>query len=118
MPNLALTLDSWIPELYEWQAIENTDTNYDGCKPLSFLVDTVDLPTASKRWKVDLPAHADVTFDSLTTGKWPLRTEEELKARRQAIAAAKTIRPLLDIRPLKTSTIIRYIRKGRETSND
>ncbi len=113
-PYLWLSMTTWIPGLYERQSIEQTlRTTFDGQRPIVFNIDNVELPTATRRWKVSLPEHPEVTFDDLRAGKWPKPTEQELEARQKALELAREVREKLDIRPLKTSTIIRQLREGK-----
>jgi len=113
-PYLSLSLATWVPGLYEWQSIEQTlHTTFNGQRPLVFDIDNVELPTATRRWKVSLPGYPQVSFDDLRAGKWPKPTEQELEVRRKALELAKDVHDKLDIRPLTTSTITRQVRKGK-----
>jgi len=113
-PYLRLTLATWVPGLYEWQSIERMlRTSSDGQRPIVFDVDNVELPTATRRWKVSLSGYPEITFDDLRTGNWPKPTEEELEARSKALELARDVHQKLDIRPLTTSTIIRQLREGK-----
>jgi hypothetical protein len=114
LPYLSLSIAAWVPGLYRWQPTETwAHTTFDGQKPITFYIDTVELPAANKRWKISLPEYPEVTFDDLRAGNWPEPTEQELKARRKALELARDVRPKLDIRPLTTSTIIRQLRDGK-----
>lgn len=113
-PYLSLSIAAWVPGLYEWQSIEQMlHTTFDGQRPIAFDIDTVELPTATRRWKVSLPEYPEVTFDDLRAGNWPKPTEQEIEARRKALELARDVHEKLDIRPLKTSTIIRQLREGK-----
>jgi len=113
-PYLRLSLATWIPGLYEWQSIEQMmHTTFDGQRPIVFDIDNVELPTATRRWKVSLAGYPEITFDNLRTGNWPKPTEEELEARSIALELAQGVHKELDIRPLTTSTIIRQLREGK-----
>ena len=113
-PYLSLSPATWVPGLYEWQSIEQMlHTTFDGQRPIVFNIDNVELPTATRRWKVSLPGYPEVTFDDLRAGKWPKPTEQELAARRKALELARDVHEKLDIRPLSTSTIIRQLREGK-----
>jgi hypothetical protein len=113
-PYLTLGIAAWVPELYRWQPTEvMLQTTYDGQRPIEFYVDTIELQLAKRRWKVSLPGYPQVTFETLQTGNWPKPTEEELEERRKALELARDVYQKLDIRPLKTSTIIRQIREGK-----
>lgn len=111
---LSLDIAAWVPGLYRWQPTEATlQTTYDGQRPIEFYVDTIELPLATRRWKVSLPGYPEVTFENLQAGNWPKPTEQELEERRRALEIARDVYEKLDIRPLKTSTIIRQIREGK-----
>jgi len=111
---LSLGIAAWVPELYQWQPAEAMlQTTYDGQRPVEFYVDTIELPLATRRWKVSLPRYPEVTFEDLRAGNWPKPTEQELEERRKALELARDVYQKLDIRPLKTSTIIRQIREGK-----
>lgn len=113
-PYLSLSLGTWVPGLYQWQSIEQMlGTTFDGQRPIAFEIDTVELPTATRRWKISLPGYPEVTFDDLRAGSWPQPTEQELEARRKALELAQDVHQKLDIRPLTTSTIIRQLREGK-----
>lgn len=114
-PYLTLGLQAWVPELYQWRPIGRLEaTSLDGQQPVMFEIDTIDLPTATRRWKVSSPEHPEITFDDLRTGKWPEPTEEEIKARSKALELAQCVHDKLDIRPLTTTTIVRQLREGKE----
>lgn len=114
-PYIAFGLQAWVPQFYQWRSIESsTPTTFDGQQPMLFEIDTVDLPIAARRWKIDLPEHPQVTFDDLRAGKWSKPTEEELKARGKALELARSVHEKLDIRPLTTATMIRQLREGIE----
>jgi len=114
-PYLTLGLQAWIPELYQWRPIGRlAATSLDGQQPVMFEIDTIDLPIATRRWKVNLPGHPELTFDDLRAGKWPKPTEEEIEARSKALELAQHVHDKLDIRPLTTATIVRQIREGKE----
>ena len=114
-PYIAFGLQAWMPQFYQWRSIEpSTPTTFDGQQPILFEIDTVDLPIAARRWKIDLPEHPRVTFDDLRAGKWPKPTEKELEARSKALELARSVHDKLDIRPLTTATIVRQLREGRE----
>ena len=74
----------------------------------------MDLPIATRRWKVNLFGHPELTFDDLRTGKWPELTEEEIETRTKALELAQHVHAKLDIRPLTTATIVRQLREGKE----
>ena len=113
-PYLSLNLAAWVPGLYRWQSIEQMlHTTFDGQRPVAFDIDTVELPTATRRWKISLPGYPEVTFDDLRAGKWPKPTEQEIEARCKALELARGVYEKLDIRPLTTSTIIRQLREGK-----
>ncbi len=113
-PFVRLSLGTWVPGLYEWQSIEQTlHTTFDGQQPIVFDIDNVELPTATRRWKVSLPGYSEVTFDDLRAGNWPEPTEQELEARRKALELARDVHQKLDIRPLTTATITRQLREGK-----
>jgi len=113
-PYLSLTIAAWVPGLYSWQPTEKLlQTTYDGLRPVEFYIDTVELPIATRRWKVSLPEYPEVTFDDLRAGNWPKPTKQELEARRKALEIARDVHEELDIRPLKTATIIRQLREGK-----
>jgi len=113
-PRLSLSIAAWVPGLYQWQPTEvMLRTTFDGQRPIAFDVDNVELPTATRRWKVTLPRYPEVTFDDLRAGNWPEPTGEELAARCKALELAKDVHEKLDIRPLTTSTIIRQLREGK-----
>lgn len=113
-PYLSLNIAAWAPGLYQWQPAEKmSQTSFDGQRPIVFYTDTIELPTAIRRWKVSLPEHPEATFDDLRAGKWPEPTEEELEARRGALQQARDVHEKLDIRPLTTSTIARQLREGK-----
>lgn len=108
-------LQAWVPQLCRWRSIERSvPTTFDGQQPVLFQVNTIDLPTATKRWKVSLPEHPEITFDNLRAGKWPRPTKEELEARSKALELARGVHDNLDIRPLTTTTIVRQLREGKE----
>ena len=114
-PYLSLSIAAWVPGLYRWQPAETLiKTTFNGQRPITFDVDTIDLSIATRRWKVSLPEYPEVTFDDLRSGNWPEPTEQDLEARRKALDLARDVRQKLDIRPLKTSTIIRQLREGTE----
>jgi hypothetical protein len=114
-PYLTLSISAWVPGIYRWQPADTIlKTTFDEQRPIAFDVDSIDLPTATKRWKVTLPGYPDVTLDDLRAGNWPKPTEQELEERRKALELAREVRQILDIRPLKTSTIIRQLREDRE----
>jgi len=114
-PYLTLGLQAWMPELYQWRPIERlAATSLDGQQPVIFEIDTIDLPTATRRWKVSSPEHPEITFDDLRTGKWPKPTGEELETRSKALELAQHVHDKLDIRPLTTATIVRQLREGKE----
>lgn len=113
-PYLSLSIAAWVPGLYRWQPAEKMlHTTFDGQRPIAFDIDTIELPTATRRWKVSLPGYPAVTFDDLRAGNWPEPTEQELEARHKAIELARDVHEKLDIRPLTTSTIIRQLREGK-----
>ena len=112
---IAFGLQAWMPQLYQWRSIElSASTTFNGQHPVLFEIDTIDLPTATKRWKVSLPEHPEVTFDDLRAGKWPRPTKDELEARDKALELARDVHDKLDIRPLTTATITRQLREGKE----
>lgn len=112
---LAFPLQTWILELYHWHSIEpSIRTTFDGQQPVSFQVDTIGLPLATQRWKLNLPQHPEITFDDLRAGKWPRPTKEELEARGKALDLATSVHDKLDIRPLTAATIVRQLREGKE----
>ena len=114
-PYLTLGLQAWVPELYQWRPIGRlAATSLDGQQPVMFEIDTIDLPIATRRWKVNLPGHPELTFDDLRAGKWPKPTEEEIEARSNALELAQHVHDKLDIRPLTTATIVRQLREGKE----
>ncbi|MCL0053241.1 hypothetical protein M1M86_02010 [Dehalococcoidales bacterium] len=118
-PYLSLNLAAWVPGLYRWQSIEQMLlTTFDGQRPIAFDIDTVELPTATRRWKISLPGYPEVTFDDLQAGKWPKPTEQEIEARHKALELARDVHQKLDIRPLTTSTIIRQLREGKVEDRD
>lgn len=109
---LTSNVGSWVPRLFEWKAVHQmVNTSHNKHQPVSFEIDTIDLPSPAQRWKLSMPGHPEMTFDDLRAGKWPKLTEEELKARQAALLAARRVHDKLDIRPLRTSTIIRQLRK-------
>lgn len=113
-PYLSLSIAAWVPGLYQWQPTEiMLHTTFDGQQPITFDTDTIELPMASRRWKVSLPGYPEVTFDDLRAGNWPEPTEQELEERRKALELARDVHEKLDIRPLTTSTIIRELREGK-----
>ena len=113
-PYVSLSIAAWVPGLYQWQPTETMlRTTFDGQQPIAFDIDTIELPTATRRWKISLPGYPEVTFDDLRAGNWPEVTEQELEARRKALELARDVHDKLDIRPLKTSTIIRQLREGK-----
>jgi hypothetical protein len=112
---LTLGLQAWVPELYQWRPIERLAlTSFDEQQPILFEIDTIDLPTAMRRWKVSSPEHPEITFDDLRTGKWPKPDEEEIEARSEALKLAQYVHDKLDIRPLTTTTIVRQLREEKE----
>lgn len=112
---ITFSLQAWMPQLYRWQSIERSvPTTFDGQQPVLFQVDTIDLPLATRRWKLNLPQHPEITFDDLRAGKWPKPTEKELEARGKALELAKDVYDKLDITPLTTATIVRQLREGKE----
>lgn len=114
-PYLTLGLQAWMPELYQWRPIGRlAETSLDGQQPVMFEIDTIDLPIATRRWRVSLPGHPELTFDDLRAGKWPKPTEEEIEARSKALEFAQHVHDKLDIRPLTTATIVRQLREGKE----
>ncbi len=116
-PYLTLNLTTWVPGLYEWQSIgQMLQTSFDGQRPIAFDIDNVELPTATRRWKVSLPGHPQVTFDDVRAGNLPEPTEQELEARRKALELAYDVHQKLDIRPLTTTTIIRQLREEKAES--
>lgn len=113
---ITLSLQAWMPRLYQWRSIEESVlTTFDGQQPVLFEINTVDLPTATRRWKVSSPEHPEITFDELRAGKWPKPTEEEIEARGKALELAQSVHDKLDIRPLTTATIVRQLREGKES---
>lgn len=113
---ITLSLQAWMPQLYQWRSIEESVlTTFDGQQPVLFEINTVDLPTATRRWKVSFPEHPEITFDELRAGKWPKPTEEEIEARGKALELAQSVHGKLDIRPLTTATIVRQLREGKES---
>jgi len=113
-PYLSFTLATWVPGLYEWQSIgQMLHTTFDGQRPIVFDIDNVELPTATRRWKVSLSGYPEATFDDLRAGRWPKPTKQEIEARHKALELAKDVHEKLDIRPLTTSTIIRQLREGK-----
>jgi hypothetical protein len=118
-PHLSLSIAAWVPGLYQWQPTEKMlETTLDGQQPIAFDIDTIELPLATRRWKVSLPGHPEVTFDDLRAGKWPEPTEQELEKCRNALELAHEARQTLDIRPLTTSIIIRELREGKVENED
>jgi len=114
-PYVTLGLQAWVPELYQWRPVEwLAATSLDGQQPVVFEIDTIDLPIATRRWKVGSPEHPELTFDDLRAGKWPEPTEEEMKKRGKALELAQLVHDKLDIRPLTTTTIVRQLREGKE----
>ena len=112
---LSLSIASYVSGIYSWQPADTTlKTTFNGKQPISFEAHTIDLPTAAQRWSINISGHPEMTFDDLREGNLPEPTDEELEARRKAIELAKGVHEQLDIRPLKTSTIIRMLREGRE----
>lgn len=113
-PYLTLGIAAWVPGLYRWQPTEATlQTTYDGQRPIEFYVDTIELPLATRRWTVSLPGYPKIAFEDLRAGNWPKPTGQELEERHKALELARNVYEKLDIRPLKTSTIIRQIREGK-----
>jgi hypothetical protein len=111
---LSLSIAAWVPGLYRWQPAETMlKTTFDEQWPIAFDTDTIELPLATRRWKVSLPGYPEVTFDDLRASNWPKPTEQELEERRKALELARDVYQKLDIRPLKTSTIIRQLREGK-----
>jgi hypothetical protein len=118
-PYLSLSVAAWVPGLYQWQPAEKMlGTTLDGQQPIAFDIDTIELPVATRRWKVSLPGHPEVTFDDLRAGKWPEPTDQELEKWRKALEIAREVRETLDIRPLTTSIIIRELREGKVEKED
>lgn len=114
-PYLTVGLQAWMPELYQWRPIGRlTLTSFDEQQPVLFEIDTIDLPTATRRWKVSSPEYPGITFDDLRTGKWPKPTEEEIEGRSKALELAQCVHDKLDIRPLTTATIVRQLREEKE----
>lgn len=112
---ITFSLQAWTPQLYQWRSIEPfIPTTLDGQQPMLFEVDTIDLPLATRRWKLSLPQHPEITFDGLRAGKWPKPTEEEMAARGKALELAQRVHDELDIRPLTTAAIVRQLREGIE----
>ena len=112
---ITFSLQAWMPQLYRWRSIERSvPTTFDGQQPVLFEINTIDLPTATRRWKVNLPENPQVTFDDLRAGKWPKPTEEEMAARGKALELAQDVHDKLDIRPRTTTTIVRQLREGKE----
>lgn len=110
---VGFNLTAWMPEFHKWNPVgQQVPTSCNGLQPISFETDTIELPTAVNRWKLSLAEHPEVTFADVRAGNWPERTETELQERHEAIELAREVRPNLDIRPLKTSTIIRQLRDG------
>lgn len=117
-PCLTLGLQAWVPELYQWRPIGRlAATSLNGQQPVMFEIDTIDLPIATQRWKVNLPGHPELTFDDLRAGKWPKPTKEEMEARSKALELAQHVHDKLDIRPLTAATIVRQLREGKEDSD-
>jgi len=113
-PHVALSLDAWVPGLSELRAVEEIEgTELDGQRPISFVVDTIELPTAAARWRVAVPEYPQLTFDDLRQGASPQLTEAQLAARRRALELARTVRDSFDIRPLTTGALLRQIREGK-----
>jgi len=111
---IGLGISNWVPGLYQWQTGQGMlSTSFNGQRPVTFEIDTLDLPIADKRWKVSLSGDVRVSFDDLRDGRWPKPAEVELEKRREALQVAKGIRQVLDIRPLKTSTMVRQLREGK-----
>lgn len=114
-----MNLAAWVPGLYQWQSAEQMlPTSFNGQQPTPFDINTVDLPTATRRWKVSLLRYPEVTFDDLRAGNWPKPSEQELEARRKALELARDVHEKLDIRPLTTATIIRQLREGKTEGRD
>lgn len=110
--HLTSNVGSWIPKLCEWTAVpQMANTSHNKHQPVKFEIDTMDLPTPTRRWKLSMPEHPEATFDDLRAGRWPELTAEELKDRQAALSAARRLHDKLDIRPLRTSTLIRQLRK-------
>ncbi len=113
-PYLSLSIAAWVPGLYQWQSAEQMlPTSFDGHQPIPFDINTVELSTATRRWKISLPGYPEVTFDDLRAGNWPEPTKQELEERRKALELARDVHQKLDIRPLTTSTIIHQLREGK-----
>lgn len=113
-PRLKLRPSTWIPGLTGGQPLDFAmPTNFNGQVPVSIVVDHLDLPIPARRWKVSIPGHPEITFESLREGNYPELTEEEKEARGRALDEADTVRTELDIRPLTTATIVRQIREGK-----
>jgi len=111
-------LQTWMEQPYRWRPIElPSPTTYDGQQPVLFAITNIDLPTATRRWKVSLPGHPEISFDDLRAGKWPRLTAKELEARDNALELARIVRDKLDIKPLTTVILIRQIREGKEGSD-
>lgn len=109
--NLRLNFGGWVPGLCRWRPVgQALLTSFNGQQPVAFSVDDIDLPTAAQRWKVNLSGHPETSFDDLRDGKWPELSREDLETRQQALHLAKAVHDKIDIRPLRTSTIIREIR--------
>jgi len=114
-PYLTLGLQAWVPQLYQWRSVEwLAKTSLDGQQPIMFEIDNIELPTASRRWKVSSPEHPELTFDDLRAGRWPKPSEEEIEARNKALQLAQYVRDKLDIRPLTTTTIVHQLREEKE----
>jgi len=114
---IKFTPRTWIPSSYCLQSIEpSSPTDFHEEQSVLFEIKNVDLPTAAQRWKISLPEHPEITFEDLRAGKWPKPTEEELKAREEALKLAQRVQEILDIRPLTTTILIRQLREGKEGS--
>ena len=117
--NIIVNLDAWVPGLFWLHSIEQDEyTSHDGQLPIAFVVDTIDLPTATSRWKVSMPEYPDVTFDDIRAGKRPKLTKKMLEERSKALEIARSVRDKIDIRPLTTSAILRQLREGKSNSRD
>lgn len=109
---LSLRPTTWLPIVQPIDYL--AQTSFNGQQPIRYEIDDIDLPTPSRRWKVIITEHPEVTFEDLQMRKYPKLTDEEIKARRKALDMAHLIRANIDIRPLTTSTIIRQVREGTE----
>lgn len=111
---LDFKISNWVPSFFQWKHVDEVKhTTFNGQLPITFEVENIVLPTAASRWKISISEYPGLNFEKLLRGEIT-KNKELLERRQKAMEIANEVKGKIDIRPLKTATIIRQIRSGQE----